>query len=112
VVIVLGVWFAAALSYVAVYAAMTAMGMHGPSPEPYGKAAFIVAFGILPIVQYAWTFFYLRLEDSEAAGTAGAGVVVPHVEGEGQGAWRGANAPKLRLVELARDEPGDDPPNP
>lgn len=73
---------------------------------------YLVAVAVQPIVQYAWTFFYLRLEDSEAAGRAGANVVVPPDGSAAQGAWRGANAPKLRLVELARDEPGDDPPSP
>ncbi len=73
---------------------------------------YLLAVAVQPIVQYAWTFFYLRLEDSEAAGRAGANVVVPQAGSAAQGAWRGANAPKLRLVELGQDESGDDTPDP
>jgi hypothetical protein len=57
---------------------------------------------VLLAIQYAWTFFYLRLEDSVAAGEAGANVVVP--PGGAQAAWRAANAPKLRLVESPRPD--------
>ena len=64
----------------------------------------------LLVIQYAWTFFYLRLEDSEAAAEGGSNVVVPHAGSGTQSSWRRGNAPQLRLVELARDEPGDTPP--
>jgi hypothetical protein len=66
----------------------------------------------LLVIQYAWTFFYLRLEDSDAATRSGSGVVVPRSDEAAQGPWRGANAPKLRLVELDRDETGNEPPTP
>ena len=96
VVIVLGVWFTAALAYV---------GVPGPGPEPYAKAAFIVAFAILPVVQYAWTFFYLRLEESEAAAVASDAVVTPGIPGGPvAGTIRPGASPHLRLVELARDD--------
>jgi hypothetical protein len=72
----------------------------------------LVAVALQPIVQYAWTFFYLRLEDSEAAAEGGSNVVTPPANGGTQGSWRRGNAPQLRLVELARDDAGDDPQNP
>ena len=71
---------------------------------------YLVAVALQPIVQYAWTFFYLRLEDSEAAAEGGSNVVVPNAGGGTQNSWRRGNAPQLRLVELARDESGDNPP--
>lgn len=70
---------------------------------------YLVAVALQPIVQYAWTFFYLRLEDSEAAAEGGSNVVTPPAGSGTQGSWRRGNAPQLRLVDLARDETGDEP---
>ncbi len=99
VVIVLGIWFTAALAYV---------GVPGPGATAYAKAAFIVVFAILPIIQYAWTFFYLRLEESEEAAAASASVVTPGAaSAAGAGTWRPGTPPRLRLVELAHDDDGE-----
>jgi hypothetical protein len=100
VVIVLGVWFLGALVYV---------GIPGPGPDRYAKAVYMIVFAILPVVQYAWTFFYLRLEESEAAGRAGARVVAP-AAGVPAAGWRSSAAPHLKLVELERpDDPESSP---
>lgn len=64
---------------------------------------------VVPVVQYAWTFFYMRLDEldqAEAEATAHAAPASPQF----QPSWGpgGAAVPKLRLVESPRrdtDEP-------
>ena len=103
VVIVLGICFFAPLLYLAA---------PGPGWQTYVKGALYVVFAILPIIQYAWTFFYLRLEEID----------VPMIEVEPnyaaaeqpanlvRGPWAGASGrPDLRLVQAeAEVEPGAD----
>jgi hypothetical protein len=72
---------------------------------------YLVAVAIQPVVQYAWTFFYLRLEDGELASGEGSDVLLARSPGEAQAPFRRGAAPQLRLVELERDEPGEDPPS-
>ena len=112
VVIVLGICFFAPLLFLAA---------PGPGWEAYVKGAFYVVFAILPVIQYAWTFFYLRLEEIDvpvvevapayaataatAATAAGAQVV--------RGPWpdpAGAGRPDLRLVESLPDSEDDPAP--
>jgi hypothetical protein len=100
VVIVLGVWFLAALAYV---------GVPSPGPDPYAKAALILVFAILPVIQYAWTFFYLRLDESDAAALAVEAVVTPREEMT-PAPWRGSATPRLKLVEVEREEDEDESP--
>ncbi len=94
VVIVLGICFFAPLLYLAA---------PGPGWEAYVMGALFVVTAVLPVIQYAWTFFYLRLEE----------VDLPRVEVEPtyaateppvnvvRGPWAGASAgrPDLRLVD-------------
>jgi hypothetical protein len=101
VVLALGIWFTAALLYV---------GVPAPGPDPYAKAAYILLFVfVLPLVQYAWTFFYLRLEEIHPA------AVAPGQGGPAEPAiapaavWRDRAAqPQLRLVELKPDPAEDE----
>jgi hypothetical protein len=101
VFLIVPLWFLMALCFLVV---------PGSGWSTWVALGFLLSATVQPIVQYAWTFFYLRLEDSEAAGDIGSGVVVPQAVGAGQAAWRGGKAPQLRLVELGRDEPEDGPP--
>jgi hypothetical protein len=68
-----------------------------------------VALFVLPLVmsviQYAWTFFYLRLEDIDAPG-AQIRAERP-VESAAEQAIGGA-LPRLRLVERGRPEESED----
>ncbi|HTR97778.1 MAG TPA: hypothetical protein VMH61_07720 [Candidatus Acidoferrales bacterium] len=59
----------------------------------------VLTAAVLPIVQYAWTFFYLRLEESEAFALETAPVLVAPAP-----AWRSGGVPRLRLVESERDD--------
>jgi hypothetical protein len=57
---------------------------------------------LTPVIQYAWTFFYLRLvEGGSAAGEAGVAEEESPASGEAapQAAVAGAHAPRLALVE-------------
>lgn len=66
----------------------------------------LLTAAVLPVVQYAWTFFYLRLEESEAAMVAGRNVMAS----PGVASARSAGAgPRLRLVELAREDEDEEP---
>jgi hypothetical protein len=86
VVIVLGVWFAAALLYVAAY--------------PRLQVDMVIkAFGLLlallwPVFQYAWTFFYLRLIEVEEPQIHESG---PFKASSGMvGPWSSRGAPRPR----------------
>jgi hypothetical protein len=67
---------------------------------------------IMPVIQYAWTFFYLRLEEIDPAESAGPGAVIESL-GMPAAAWRDRSAqPQLKLVELRHErevEPEPDP---
>ena len=56
VTIVLAVWFAMALGYVF---------LPGLGANAWAAAAWFCIAALLPVIQYAWTFFYLRLEESD-----------------------------------------------
>jgi len=101
VVLALGVWFTAALLYV---------GVPGPGPDPYAKAAYILLFVfVLPLVQYAWTFFYLRLEEIDPPAVAVDEGKAAEPAILGAAAWRDRGAqPQLRLVELKPDPAEDE----
>lgn len=102
VVIVLGICFFAPLLYLAA---------PGPGWETYVKGALYVVFAVLPVIQYAWTFFYLRLEEIDVpmieVGPNYAEVARPATVLPGPWAGRVGGRPDLRLVEV---EPGTDAP--
>lgn len=97
VALILPIWFLMAVCYVAVPSS---------SLNIWFTLGTLLSAAVMPVVQYAWTFFYLRLEEIDPAahgeaGSDGARTVTPvH--------WReGGAQPKLRLVEL-RPEPEDE----
>lgn len=88
--------FSVCFLFAAVYLAAPAPGW-----DTYVKVALYVVFAILPVIQYAWTFFYLRLEEiamPEAPPAArAAGDPAPL-----RGPWPARpGAPRLTLVESA-----------
>jgi hypothetical protein len=96
VVLVLGILFLLVIGFFSVpkssWSTWVAVGM-------------LLTAAVLPVVQYAWTFFYLRLEESEAATIASRTVMPPTpVAGAAAHARRADGGPRLRLVELARDD--------
>jgi hypothetical protein len=65
----------------------------------------LLTAAVLPVVQYAWTFFYLRLEESESAAAVSRTVMTPSAAAGATAASRQTGTGhKLRLVELARDD--------
>ena len=70
----------------------------------------LVTAALVPVVQYAWTFFYLRLEEADEAGVEVG--TLPGEAGASVAAWRAAAArpTHLRLVESPRGEPDGEPP--
>ncbi len=77
----------------------------------FALGAWLTQAALVP-VQYAWTFFYLRLEESEAVTVASNTVVTTGpMGGPGDRMRRPGTAPKLRLVELARDDDDEGPPD-
>ncbi len=99
VLLIVPLWFLMAVCFLLVPAS---------SWSTWVALGFLLTAAVLPIVQYAWTFFYLRLEQSVAADEAGSAVVTP-LTGAASG-WHGAKAPRLRLVEVQRAD--DDPDSP
>lgn len=107
VVIVLGICFFAPLLYLAA---------PGPGWEAYVMGALFVVIAVLPVIQYAWTFFYLRLEEVDlpmvevgpnyAALRQPANVV--------RGPWGGPSGgrPDLRLIDAEPDAGHEDEPFP
>ncbi len=100
VVIVLGICFFAPLLYLAAPA---------PGWEAYVMGALFVVIAVLPVIQYAWTFFYLRLEEVDLpvveVGPNYASLAQP--ANVVRGPWAGASGgrPDLRLVE-GEPQPG------
>ena len=52
---------------------------------------------VMSVIQYAWTFFYLRLEEIDIPVVIGR--IPPGARGPGEGAAASAAAPRLKLVE-------------
>ncbi len=97
VFLVVPIWFLMVVCFFAV---------PGSSWNIWVSLGTFLSAAIMPVVQYAWTFFYLRLEEiSPAARTAvpAERVAVP----AGPPSPRRAAQPQLRLVEL-RPEDGDE----
>jgi hypothetical protein len=79
------------------------LSVPGSSWNAWVAAGMFMSAAILPVIQYAWTFFYLRLEESDAAALASEAVVTPRAE-IAAGPWRSGTAPKLKLVEVEREK--------
>lgn len=79
----------------------------GPGWNTYVAVGGFVIFALLmPIIQYAWTFFFLRLEEVDVpVGDVDESLVAPPIAGP----WRGTpgGQPQLRLVEV-RPEPEEE----
>jgi hypothetical protein len=98
VFLVVPIWFLMAVCYFAV-----------PNVNTWVAVGTLLSAAIMPVIQYAWTFFYLRLEeidpDAALAHPAGGEGAVPAVA-----AWRERGAqPQLKLVELRPDPAEDEP---
>jgi hypothetical protein len=91
VLIVLGVWFLAALVY--------AVPHKPPSLQVVLAGFSLLLFGLLPVFQYAWTFFYLRLVEVEEPQLQEVGPF--YASGGLGGPWRapGGSQPRLTLAE-------------
>lgn len=62
---------------------------------------------ILPVVQYAWTFFYLRIEQGDTQIRSARPEHLPPLEGP---PLRSGPAPQLRLIELPPEPDGKEDP--
>jgi hypothetical protein len=104
VFLIVPLWFLMALGFLVVPSS---------SWSTWVAVGFLLSAAIQPVVQYAWTFFYLRLEDSVAVQDGGSAdewsvTATPAPPAT----WAGRVAPQLRLVELDRDDPDEGPPEP
>jgi hypothetical protein len=89
VVVVLAVLFSCAVGFLA---------LPGSSWSTWATVALFVLPLVMTLIQYAWTFFYLRLEQIETP-VIGSG----RGPGErGEGAGHGSAVPRLRVVEGRR----------
>lgn len=100
VFLVVPVWFLMVVGFLAV---------PGSAWNTWLAVGTFLTVAIMPVIQYAWTFFYLRLEEidpaavSPARGTAADPNLPP-------APWRERAAqPQLKLVELRREDAEDDP---
>ena len=91
VLLVLAVWFLAALVY--------AIPHRPPSLEVVVAGLSLLLIALFPVFQYAWTFFYLRLIEMEEPRMQEAGPF--YASSALGGPWRapGAGPPQLTLVE-------------
>jgi hypothetical protein len=94
VFLVVPIWFLMVVGFLAVPASSWNVWL--------AVGTFLTA-AIVPVIQYAWTFFYLRLEEIDPANEAGQPAAAP--AGVPAAAWRERAAqPRLKLVDL-RPEP-------
>ncbi len=98
VFLVVPIWFLMAVCFFAV---------PGSSLNVWFALGTFLSAAIMPVIQYAWTFFYLRLEEIDPAHAVED--PAPAAAGTPAAAWRERPAqPHLRLVDLRseRDERG------
>ncbi len=101
VALILPIWFLMAVCYVAVPSS---------SLNVWFTLGTLLSAAVMPVVQYAWTFFYLRLEEIQPASRTDAEPGPHRLEPVAH--WReGGAQPKLRLVER-QPVPEDDEPDP
>ncbi len=98
VLLVLGVWFIAALIY--------AIPHDPPSLEMVVAGFSLALIALFPIFQYAWTFFYLRLIETEEPRMEESGPF--RASGTLGGPWHAAATghPPLKLVGPPPQDPG------
>ena len=97
--LVVPIWFLMAVGFFAV---------PGSSFNVWFSVGTFLSAAIMPIIQYAWTFFYLRLEEIDPAAVGDHGAAVTPL-GVPAAAWRERGAqPQLKLVELRPDPAEDD----
>lgn len=93
VFLVVPIWFLMAVCFFAV---------PGSSLNVWFALGTFLSAAIMPVIQYAWTFFYLRLEEIDPAQEAAQGAGPPF--GMPAAAWRERGAqPQLKLVDLRPD---------
>lgn len=95
--IVLGVWFVATAGYLV---------LPQPGVNFWASAGWLILAALLPVVQYAWTFFYLRLEQiDEPLQQTGPALVMRAAAAEPEAhAPPPTSTPKLTLVESRRSD--------
>jgi len=94
VFLVVPIWFLMAVGFFAV---------PGSSLNVWFALGTFLSAAIMPVIQYAWTFFYLRLEEIEPSNEAA--LPDPAAQVGPAAAWRDRGAqPRLKLVDL-RPEP-------
>jgi hypothetical protein len=96
VVLVLCVLFSCALLFLALPAT---------SWSTWATVALFVLPLVMSVIQYAWTFFYLRLEEIDAPG---AQLRAERAVESAAGHARGGALPRLRLVERDREDESED----
>lgn len=90
VFLVVPIWFLMAVCFFAV---------PNSSLNVWFSLGTFLSAAIMPVIQYAWTFFYLRLEEIDPAQEAGFAAAVPF--GVPAATWRERGAqPRLKLVDL------------
>ena len=102
VFIVLGVWFVAAFLYLV---------FPGPGVSTWASLGLFLLAAISPVIQYAWTFFYLRLEEIDLpVATEVPAAPIPMTPSPFLAPVAGTRpaAPHLTLVEAQRTPEGDD----
>ena len=93
VFLVVPIWFLMAVCFFAV---------PGSSLNVWFALGTFLSAAIMPVIQYAWTFFYLRLEEIDPAQEAVQGAGPPF--GMPAAAWRERGSqPQLKLVDLRPD---------
>ncbi len=94
VFLVVPIWFLMAVCFFAV---------PGSSLNVWFSLGTFLSAAVMPVIQYAWTFFYLRLEEIDPSNEAGQPVAAPY--GVPAAAWRDRSAqPRLKLVDLRPEE--------
>lgn len=88
VTLILGIYFVAAV---------VSLALGQGSVSTLAVAATVLSLGILPIVQYAWTFFYLRLAEVDVPGIEVGPAYATHATTAG--AWSGGDPARLVLLE-------------
>lgn len=100
VFLVVPIWFLMVVGFLAV---------RGSSWNAWLAVGTFLTAAIMPVIQYAWTFFYLRLEEVDPASLAARPGAALDIAGVPATAWRERSAqPQLKLVELRPEGESDE----